>query len=120
MTVDIIRTANTPLISIKIGTRGKSDIKIDIIINNVLGVINSKFLAVYSQVRWIKNLGLLLKMWAKNVNMIDKSNLSSYAIVLMMIHYLIVSKKVKPILDNRATNKETPHFVFKRVKQGVE
>ncbi len=75
--------------------------KIDIIVNNILGIINSKFLSVYSSVKWIKNLGLLVKMWGKAYNLIGKNYLSSYAMILMLIHYLIKAKKAKPILDNR-------------------
>jgi len=88
-------------VAITVCEKGESDIKIDIIVNNILGVINSKFLSKYAQVRWIKNLGLLVKMWGKAKGMIGKSMLSSYAIILMLIHYLIREKKINPIIDGR-------------------
>lgn len=43
----------------------------DIIVNNILGVINSKFLSVYSQVKWVKNLGVLIKTWGKKVKIVN-------------------------------------------------
>ena len=85
--------------------------------NNLLGVINSKFLQVYAGVRWVKNLGILVKLWGKSVGLIDKKAMSSYALILMLIHYLIKAKMVKPILDARNRTPNTPHFKFKRVKQ---
>ena len=115
---DIILTAKTPLITVTISERGKLDIKIDIIVNNILGVINSKFLNVYASVRWVRNLGILVKLWGKTNGLIDKKALSSYAMILMLIHYLIKTIYVKPILDARNRTADSPHFKFKRVKQG--
>ncbi len=66
--------------------------------------------------KWVKNLGILVKMWGKAVRLIDKSALSSYAMILMLIHYLIKMKLVKPILDARSRSKDSPHFTFKRLK----
>lgn len=116
VTVELISQAKTPLIQISIGERGRIDLKIDIIVNNILGVINSKFLSVYSQVRWIKNLGLLAKLWGKSKYLIGKNALSSYAMILMLIHYLIKSRRAKPIMDHRVTANK-PYFDFKRMKQ---
>ena len=114
---EIILTAKTPLIQVKITDRGQLDMKIDIIINNVLGVVNSKFLKVYAGVKWVRNLGILIKLWGKSVGLIDKNRLSSYAMVLMMLHYLIKSKAVKPNLDARNRTIDSPHFKFKRDKR---
>ncbi len=41
---ELISGAKTPLICVTISQRPHPDIKIDIIINNILGVVNSKFL----------------------------------------------------------------------------
>jgi DNA polymerase sigma len=79
----------------------KNAVNIDILVNNVLGVINSEFLKVYSQIKWVRNLGILVKIWAKNKGIIGKNCLSSYSLILMLIHFLIKTKKVKPILDAR-------------------
>jgi len=108
--------AKTPLVQLKVVERGRVDLKIDLIVNNLLGVINSKFLQVYSQVRWIRTLGLLVKMWGKAKMVIDKNMLSSYAIVLMLIHFLIKTKRARPILDHRITTGQA-YFDFKRMKQ---
>jgi DNA polymerase sigma len=93
-------------------------IHVDIIVNNILGVINSQFLKVYSSVRWVKNLGLLVKMWGKASGLIKKSMLSSYAMVLMLIHYLIHKNQVNALMDAREKDKSKPHFHFKRMKAG--
>ena len=113
---DLILSAKTPLITITI-KEGQKEMKIDLIVNNILGVINSKFLRVYSSVLWVKNLGILVKLWGKSVGLIDKKNLSSYSVILMLIHYLIHCKAVKPILDARNRKADSPHFKFKRLKQ---
>jgi hypothetical protein len=55
-------------------------------------------------------------MWGKEVGLIGKSSFSSYAIILMLIHYLIKAKKVNPILDARGRKADAPHFKFKRMK----
>ena len=72
---------------------------------------------VYASVRWVRNLGILVKQWGKSVALIDKKALSSYAMILMLIHYLIKAKYVKPILDARNRTPDSPHFSYKRVKQ---
>ena len=104
------------MISVTISERGQKEIKIDIIVNNILGIVNSKFLSVYAGVKWIRNLGILVKLWGKATNLIGKTVLSSYAMILMLIHYLIKSKKVNAILDARGRKPDTPHFKFKRMK----
>lgn len=92
--------------------------KIDILVNNYLGVINSKFLSVYAGVRWVRNLGILVKLWGKKLMLINKDMFSSYSMVLMLIHFLLEKGKVKKILDNRIKSKDRPHFVYKREKKG--
>jgi hypothetical protein len=101
---------------LKVSERGRIDLKIDLIVNNILGVINSKFLHVYSQIKWIKNLGLLVKLWGKSKGLINKNMLSSYSMVLMLIHYLIKTRRAKAILDHRVTT-DKAFFDFKRIKQ---
>jgi len=73
-------------------------------------------LNVYAGVRWIKNLGILVKMWGKSVGLIGKSSFSSYAMILMLIHYLIKTKKANAIMDARGRKPDAPHFKFKRMK----
>jgi DNA polymerase sigma len=83
-----------------------------------LGVVNSKFLSVYSQVPWVKHLAILIKYWGKGNShkIIDKQLLSSYAIVLMLIHFLIKKKKINLIYDARNRSNTLPNFMYKRRK----
>ena len=61
----------------------------------------------------------MVKLWGKSVQLIDKNALSSYAVILMLIHYLIKAKYVKPIMDARNRTSDRPHFEYKRIKKGV-
>jgi len=54
------------------GDRREGKFKIDILVNNLLGVINSRFLSVYAQIPWIKQLGILFKLWSKTNDVIGK------------------------------------------------
>ena len=73
-----------PIITIEFN-RDKN-LKVDISINNILGVINSKLLLAYAKIdSRIQNLGILLKLW-KKAKEIEK--ITSYALILMMINYL--------------------------------
>ena len=72
--------------------------------NNVLGVINSKLLSIYGSISWIKQLGIIVKLWGKTNGLIDKQLLSSYAIINMLIHFLIAKNYVNIIYDARNRN----------------
>lgn len=87
-------------------------------VNNTLGVINSRFLSVYSQIGWVKQLGILVKLWAKRNQIITKELLSSYAIINMLIYFLIKKGYVNLIMDARRRNKDTKQFLLKRIKNG--
>ena len=58
-------------------------------VNNQPGVLNSIFLEKFSQNTTIRRLGILLKKWARQEELIDKKKLSSYGVILMMIYYLM-------------------------------
>lgn len=67
--------------------------KIDIAVNNICGIINSHFLKIYSDFHpGIRALGVLLKLWGKNVKILNKDKMSSYSVILMMLYYLIRNK----------------------------
>ncbi|CAH8392383.1 unnamed protein product [Eruca vesicaria subsp. sativa] len=76
-----------------------TEISCDICINNVLAVVNTKLLRDYSliDVR-LRQLAFIVKHWAKSrrVNETYQGTLSSYAYVLMCIHYL--QQRSPPIL----------------------
>ena len=46
----------------------------------------------------------------------NTQQLSSYAIVLMLIHFLIKKKKINLIYDARNRSNTLPNFMFKRRK----
>jgi DNA polymerase sigma len=73
---------------------------------------------VYSQIPWIKYLAILIKYWGKGIThkVIDKHLLSSYAIVLMLLHFLIKKKKINLIYDARNRSATLPNFMYKRRK----
>ncbi len=112
--------ASTSLVEVEIqGDRRQAKFKIDILVNNMLGVINSRFLSVYAQVPWIKQLGILYKLWSKTNGLVDKTLLSSYSIILMMINFLIKKKYVNLTYDANKRSQATPNINFKRIKSGV-
>ncbi|CAL1356941.1 unnamed protein product [Linum trigynum] len=68
-----------------------SGISCDICINNVLAVVNTKLLRDYAQIDVrLRQLAYIVKHWAKSraVNETYHGTLSSYAYVLMCIHFL--------------------------------
>lgn len=67
--------------------------------NNPQGVKNSKFLKKFARVKDIRNLGILLKMWGKKHALIDPFKLSSYGLLLMLIFFLMKTKKIDFVKD---------------------
>ena len=88
----------------------------DILVNNLLGVINSKFLSVYGQIGWLKQLVILIKMWGKHSdrNFINEHMFSSYSLNLLLFHFLIEKNKIQLIMDARERNQNAPHFMYRR------
>ena len=74
----------------------------DFVVNNPSGVENSKFLKNFSKDKDIQNLGLLLKMWGKKSKLIDTMRLSSYSLILMLLYFLMKTKKINFITDIKA------------------
>jgi DNA polymerase sigma len=66
-----VKTARIPVLKMDV-TTNKGSSSIDLIINNVLGIVNSKFLSVYGTVKWVRELSLLIKIWAKNKELIKE------------------------------------------------
>jgi len=72
-----------PLVEHKNTSNG---VKIDICVNNILGFINSQMLRVYSEINDIvRKMVIIIKIWAKKMEITSKSSLSSYALTLMVI-----------------------------------
>ncbi|XP_050087049.1 filaggrin-like isoform X2 [Anopheles aquasalis] len=81
----------------------KHGIEVDLNFNNCVGIRNTHLLNCYSQMDWrVRPLVLVVKLWAQHHNINDAKNMtiSSYSLVLMVIHFLQygVSVPVLPCL----------------------
>ncbi|GIY42481.1 poly(A) RNA polymerase gld-2 homolog A [Caerostris darwini] len=68
-----------------------NNIQVDLNINNTVGIANTQLLGTYSQLDWrVPPLVLVIKKWAQDckINNAKEMTLSSYSLVLMVIHYL--------------------------------
>ncbi|BES94256.1 Poly(A) RNA polymerase gld-2 [Nesidiocoris tenuis] len=91
----------------------KTNLNIDMNVNNCVGIRNTHLLHCYSQLDWrVKPLGLLVKEWARrhNINDARSMTLSSYSLTLMVINYLqcAVSPPVLPCLQEMYKDKFNP------------
>ncbi|KAM7311626.1 poly(A) RNA polymerase gld-2 homolog A [Ixodes scapularis] len=80
--------AKVPIL--KFSDRG-SGVEIDLNINNSVGIRNTQLLNCYSRLDWrVAPLALAVKAWAEHhgINQAKFMTLSSYSLVLMLIHYL--------------------------------
>ncbi|XP_059651507.1 UTP:RNA uridylyltransferase 1 [Cornus florida] len=86
--VQALTRARVPIVKLMDPVTG---ISCDICINNVLAVVNTKLLQNYAQIdERLRQLAFIVKHWAKAraVNETYRGTLSSYAYVLMCIHFL--------------------------------
>lgn len=115
-----IPNANVPLIKLVRKHRSvrNGKIDVDILVNNICGMINSEYLRTYSELKSVKHLGVLIKIWAKNNGLISMNRLSSYSFMLMMVYYLI-KKNVVPNILKPIGNKQAS-IVVKRRKRTEE
>lgn len=68
-----------------------SQVDVDLNCNNAVGIRNTHLLNSYSQLDWrVRPLVLVVKLWAQhhNINNAKDMTISSYSLVLMVIHYL--------------------------------
>ena len=68
-----------------------SEVECDLNINNSVGIRNTHLLNAYSRLDWrVSCLVLFVKHWAKqqNINDASQGTISSYSLVLMVIHYM--------------------------------
>ena len=83
----------------------ETNINIDITVHNLLPINNSRMIRLYSLFdQRFHILGLFLKYWVKINNIKGAPNgfLSSYALLILIIHFLqnVVEPKILPILQN--------------------
>ncbi|KAJ6851160.1 UTP:RNA uridylyltransferase 1 isoform X2 [Iris pallida] len=86
--VQALTHARVPIVKMMDPVTG---IACDICINNLLAVVNTKLLRDYAQIdERLRQLAFIVKHWAKSrgVNETYRGTLSSYAYVLMCIHFL--------------------------------
>ncbi|CAD8061625.1 unnamed protein product [Paramecium sonneborni] len=82
-----------------------NNVDIDLSVNNINGIANSKLLYEYSQLHpKIKQTGLLLKLWGKRNRLIKTGSLSSYSMILFLIHFLQIKYKVPYLSDFKLTS----------------
>lgn len=80
-----------------------TSIVVDLNYNNCVGIRNTHLLSLYAQKDWrLRPLTLFVKLWAQHHNINDAKNMtiSSYSLVLMVIHFLQygVSPPILPCL----------------------
>lgn len=72
--------------------------KIDLTTSNNTAVINSQFLSHFSNIKEIGQLCILVKIWAKKWNVINKKypmrGLSAYGVIMMCLYYLMKTGQV--------------------------
>ncbi|CAF2098688.1 unnamed protein product [Rotaria magnacalcarata] len=98
--IEIVRNARVPIIR---STHAESNIEVDISLNNMLPVENTRLLRIYSDIDpRVRELGFVIKTLAKQCNICDASRgtLSSYAYTIMVIHFLQqIQPPVIPVLQ---------------------
>ncbi|KAK9297360.1 hypothetical protein QLX08_008925 [Tetragonisca angustula] len=90
------------------------NLEVDLNCNNAVGIRNTHLLYCYSRIDWrVRPLVLVVKLWAQSQNINDAKNMtiSSYSLVLMVIHFLQcgVDPPVLPCLHSLYEGKFTPH-----------
>ncbi|PFH31217.1 polynucleotide adenylyltransferase [Besnoitia besnoiti] len=93
--------------------RNSQMVSCDISVNNLLAVVNSKLLGAYVGIEpRLRTLGYAVKLWAKGRNINDRSRgtVSSFSLVLMLIHFLQnnVQPCVLPSLQDMAIRQRLP------------
>lgn len=106
--VQALTHARVPIVKMMDPVTG---ISCDICINNLLAVANTKLLRDYAQIDdRLRQLAFIVKHWAKSrgVNETYRGTLSSYAYVLMCIHFL---QQRKPAILPCLQDMEATYFV---------
>ena len=64
-------------------------LKYDIVLENISGIKNSEIVSKYTRIfPRVKQMCLLVKLWAKAQNIVGKDDMSNFSLVLMVIHFL--------------------------------
>ena len=113
---DVITTTNYILLKI-LYTNQKGKFNVDITVHNMLPIYNTYLIRMYGLYdQRFHIMGIYLKYWAKTNNLHGaKDNyLSSYALLIMMIHFLqkIVEPKILPNLQKIPTNNDLNNPIY--------
>ncbi|CAG9809528.1 unnamed protein product [Chironomus riparius] len=106
--------AKVPILRFRDAT---NTIEVDLNYNNCIGVRNTHLLYCYAQLDWrLRPLAIVVKLWAQhhNINDARNSTISSYSLVLMVIHFLqsAISPPVLPCLHQKYPEKfQTLHDI---------
>ncbi|GAW80578.1 hypothetical protein, conserved [Plasmodium gonderi] len=98
--------------------RHSFELSCDISVNNILAVINSKLIQKYVSIdKRLQIMGIALKHWLKNRNINDRSKgfLSSFSLILMIIHflqYVIEPRILTSLQDISFRRNEKPFYVM--------
>ncbi|XP_055954187.1 poly(A) RNA polymerase GLD2-like isoform X3 [Argiope bruennichi] len=100
---------------------GESGIEVDLNINNAIGIRNTQLLTSYARIDGrLPPLVVLVKLWARchDINDAKNNSLSSYSIVLMVIHYLQYRCRppVLPCLQQIQPDKYLPRSDIRKLK----
>ncbi|GBM87645.1 Poly(A) RNA polymerase gld-2 A [Araneus ventricosus] len=100
---------------------GESGVEVDLNINNAIGIRNTQLLSSYARIdERLPPLVVLVKLWARchSINDAKNNSLSSYSIVLMVIHYLQYRCRppVLPCLQEIQPDKYLPHTDIRKLK----
>ncbi|KAG0730194.1 Poly(A) RNA polymerase gld-2 A [Chionoecetes opilio] len=85
--MELIR-AKVPILKFR---DAQTQVDVDLNCNNAVGIRNTHLLNSYCQLDWrVRPLVLVVKLWAQhhNINNAKNMTISSYSLVLMVIHYL--------------------------------
>ena len=110
--------AKVPILKFRDRSR---NLEVDLNCNNSVGIRNTHLLFCYSQLDWrVKPLVLVVKLWAQYHGINDAKNMtiSSYSLVLMVIHYLQFGCKepVLPCLHQMYPEKFSPYLDVEKIR----
>ncbi|XP_039614311.1 poly(A) RNA polymerase GLD2 isoform X2 [Polypterus senegalus] len=99
-----------------------SGVEFDLNVNNVVGIRNTFLLRTYAYVeKRVRPIILVVKKWARHrgINDASRGTLSSYSLVLMVLHYLqTLSKPVIPSLQKEYPESFNPTMQLHLVHEG--
>lgn len=112
-------SAKVPIIHFSFtNAKNSFELSCDISINNILAIVNSKLIQQYVHVdKRLQLMGIALKYWSKKRNINDRSKgfLSSFSLILMIIHFLqnVADPKILPSLQDISFERnEKPYYVL--------